>query len=378
MARARRDRIRIVGLAALRDDRFLVRAALEFDVPALAFADAQAARRAEAALAERGRGDVRVEGGPGAVARLAAMPEADLVVSAAWGAAGLEATLAALQAGHDVALANKESLVVGGELVVRLARARGARILPVDSEHSAAFQLWQERAHEIRRLWLTASGGPFFGRPRAEIERATPEEALRHPTWRMGDRITVDSATLFNKGLEVIEAHWLFGLPYDAIEVVVHPESRVHAIAELADGSFLAHVGPPDMRLPIQYALSWPERWSPPAEPEPPTAWGVFRFLPVDREAFPALELCYQAGRLGGTAPAALNAAKEEAVLAFLDGRIRLGEIVGTAEEALRRVPWRPATPAALEEADALARALARDRIARRAGYARREEEGPT
>lgn len=374
VARARRDRIRVVGLAALRDDAFLVEAARAFDVAALAFADAEAARRAEARLRSLGQGDVRVEGGPGAVARLAAWPEADLVVSAAWGAAGLEATLAALEAGHDVALANKESLVVGGELVVRLARARGARLLPVDSEHSAAFQLWQGRAHEIRRLWLTASGGPFHGRPRQELEQARPAEALRHPTWRMGARITVDSATLFNKGLEVIEAHWLFGLPYEAIEVVVHPESRVHAIAELKDGSFLAHVGPPDMRLPIQYALSWPERWEPAVEPEPPTGWGALRFQPVDREAFPALDLCYEAGRRGGTAPAALNAAKEEAVLAFLAGRIPLGEVVRTAEEALRRVAWRPATREALLLADAEARALARERIARCEGYARGEE----
>lgn len=371
IARAWPDRVQVVALAAETSDAFLVEAAREFGATLLALRDDEAAARARRAL---GRGDpagITVLAGDDGIRRVAAAPSADLVVSAAWGAAGLDATLAALEAGHDVALANKESLVAGGELVMSAARRTGARILPVDSEHSAAFQLLAAGGGNLRRLWITASGGPFRGRPPADLQGVTASEALRHPTWRMGERITIDSATLFNKGMEVIEAHWLFGLPYERIDVVVHPQSRVHAIAEWADGSFLAHAGPADMRLPIQYALSYPERWAPPLPPVPPSEWGTLAFEPVDREAFPALDLCYRAGIAGGTAPAVLNAAKEEAVLAFLSGRIPFTEIAETARIALGAHEPAPATSrAAVSRADAWARDLARRRIAELAGYA--------
>lgn len=244
--------------------------------------------------------------------------EVDLVVSAVVGAAGLRDTWAALEAGKTVALANKETLVVAGELVMNLARARGGRLLPVDSEHSAIFQALAGSPSAVERVVLTGSGGPFRGRTRKELEAATVEEALAHPTWRMGPKITVDSATLMNKALEVIEARWLFGLPPDRIEVIIHPESMVHSFVEFADGSVLAQVSPPDMRLPIQYALTYPERVSGPAKRLDWSSLSVFHFERPDRETFPALDLGYEVAARGGTAGAVLNAANEVAVDAFL------------------------------------------------------------
>ncbi|MBE3590213.1 MAG: 1-deoxy-D-xylulose-5-phosphate reductoisomerase [Firmicutes bacterium] len=366
VARLHADRLRVVAAAAQADDAFLAEVAEALSLEAVALDDEAAAERLAARLARQAP-RTRVFAGSEGVRRIAAWPAADMTVSAAWGAAGLDATLAALEAGKDVALANKESLVAGGELVMRAARRTGARILPVDSEHSAAFQLLAGREDELRRLWITASGGPFRGWTVEAMRRAAPEDALRHPTWRMGARITVDSATLFNKGLEVIEAHWLFGLDYDDIAVVVHPQSVVHALLELRDGSFLAHAGPPDMRLPIQHALSHPERWAPPVAPLPPDKWGILSFEAPDLEAFPALRLAYAAGRAGGTAPAVLNAAKEEAVLAFLDRRLAFTDIAACVAHVLAEHETGPAgTLEAVRRADAWARERARVWIAAR------------
>ncbi len=272
--------------------------------------------------------DVKASFGRDAIVALAQDPEADIVLSAIVGAAGLEATWAALDAGKTVALANKESLVVGGSLVMELSRRKGAPILPVDSEHSAIFQaLRSGKAGEVKKVVLTSSGGPFRGRGRRELENVTPEEALQHPTWRMGKKISIDSATLMNKALEVIEVRWLFDLEPSQIEVVVHPESIVHSIVEFVDGSAIAQLSPPDMRLPIQYALTYPDRirggcptldWS--------KVWEL-RFEPPDHETFPALGLGFEVARRGGTAGAALNAANEAAVARFLHGSLRFVDI---------------------------------------------------
>jgi 1-deoxy-D-xylulose-5-phosphate reductoisomerase len=289
--------------------------------------------------------------------------EPDIVLNGIVGAAGLSPTLAALERGLPVALANKESLVVGGDLVTAARARSGAPLIPVDSEHSALFQLMEgvPRARVAAGV-LTASGGPFRGRPADELEAVTAAEALRHPTWDMGGRITIDSATLMNKGFEVIEAHHLFGLGYDEIEVVVHPQSLVHAMLRLDDGSVLAHCGPPDMRVPIGYALRHP------APPPPRPAWDLtaapLEFEEPDEAAFPCLALARAAGREGGTAPAVLNAADEVAVAAFLDGRIGFMDIPRTVEAALAAVPRAPADELAVVlDADARARDAARAAI---------------
>ena len=253
----------------------------------------------------------------------ATLASVDIVVNAVVGAAGLDATLAALRAGKRVALANKETLVTAGELVTAAARAGGGEVVPVDSEHSAILQcLGRRPASDVRRLMLTASGGPFRGWTREQLERATVAEALRHPTWRMGRKITVDSATLANKALEVIEAHFLFGVPYDRIEVVVHPQSVVHSFVEFIDGSVLAQVGMPSMELPVLYALTHPERLPDDGvAPFDPVAASPLTFERVRADDFPALALGMAAGRAGGAAPAVFNAANEQAVALFLEGR---------------------------------------------------------
>lgn len=261
---------------------------------------------------------VELVASPDELARRVQAPEVDVVVSAVVGAAGLRGTWAALEAGKTVALANKETLVAAGQLVMDLVAAKGGRLLPVDSEHSAIFQAMAGAPAAVERVVLTGSGGPFRGRTRTELEGATVEQALAHPTWRMGPKITVDSATLMNKALEVIEARWLFGLPPDRIEVVIHPESMVHSFVEFADGSVLAQVSPPDMRLPIQYALTYPERLPGPAKRLDWSTLSAFHFERPDRETFPALDLGYEVARRGGTAGAVLNAANEAAVEAFL------------------------------------------------------------
>lgn len=283
----------------------------------------------------------------------------DIVLNALVGAAGLPPTLAALERGIPVALANKESLVAGGDLVAAVRARTGAMLVPVDSEHSALFQLLEGvDPVRVERAILTASGGPFRGRTADELRDVTPTDALAHPTWTMGSKITIDSATMMNKGLEVIEAHHLFGLTYDQIEVVVHPQSTIHAMVRLDDGSLIAHMGPPDMRVPIGHALRWPA--APPARAEMPLAGMALTFEEADPVAFPCLRLAREAGITGGTAPAILNAANEVAVAAFLDGRVGFMGIPEAVEAALNAVPAVAAdTLDAVLDADARARVVA-------------------
>ena len=287
--------------------------------------------------------------------------EPDVVLNAVVGFAGLPATLWALERGVTLALANKESLVAAGELALQARERGGGRLLPVDSEHSAAFQCLEGRAPEhIDSLVLTGSGGPFRGRTRDELEDVTPEEALAHPTWRMGPKITVDSATLANKGLELLEAHFLFGLSYERIEVVLQPTSIVHALVRFRDGATLAHLGYPDMRVPISFALTYPERAATPIAPLDFSQGLVLEFEPPDLETFPLLALARRAGEQGGTRPCAFNAANEVAVAAFLEGRLSFLGIGATVAEALAEVEGAPARDLDdLVEADAEARRLA-------------------
>ena len=302
--------------------------------------------------------------GPRALETAATRADVDIVLNAVVGAAGLDATLAALEAGKRVALANKESLVVGGALVLAAARRGGGEVVPVDSEHSAILQcLGGRAARDVRRLILTASGGPFREWPEARVAEATPADALRHPTWRMGRKITVDSATLANKALEVIEAHFLFGLPYDAIEVVVHPQSIVHSMVEFIDGSVVAQLGIPSMELPILYALTHPDRLEDGGVTRlDPVAASPLTFEPVRDSAFPALRLGIGAGRRGGAAPAVFNGANEEAVALFLDGRLRFAAIPAAIAAALEALGGVSATTRDdLVAADQAARQLVRE-----------------
>jgi 1-deoxy-D-xylulose-5-phosphate reductoisomerase len=331
------EELEVVGLAAASSWEPVVEQASGHGVAAIALADAEAAARAGSAW------DGRVLAGEEGIRELVAGSGADLVLNGIVGAAGLGPTIVALAEGIDVALANKESLVIGGELTMALAEATGARLLPVDSEHSALFQLVAGQAPgTIDRLVLTASGGPFRGR--TDLAGVSVEDALAHPTWRMGGRITIDSATLMNKGFEAIEAHHLFGVPYERIAVVVHPQSIVHSMIDLNDGSSLAHLGHPDMRVPISYALHYPER----ADVEVPrldlAAAGELTFEEPDPETFSCLRLAREAGRAGGTAPCVLNAADEVAVAAFLDGRIGFTAIGAAIERVLEEMPARPPT----------------------------------
>ncbi len=317
VVRAAGTRFRVVALAARRSAGQLAAQAREFRPPVVALADPAAA----ANLARDLPAGCRLEVGPEAVAELAAVADAEVVLNGVTGSVGLAPTLRALAAGRRLALANKESLIVGGELVTRLARP--GQIVPVDSEHSGLAQcLRGGRAEEVARLIVTASGGPFRGRQAAALATVTPEDALAHPTWDMGPVITINSATLMNKGLEVIEAHLLFGLPFERIEVVVHPQSLVHALVEFRDGATLAQLSLPDMRLPIGLALGWPQRSEAPIGRLDWSRALTLEFAPVDRATFPLLDLAVAAGRAGGTAPAVLNAANEEAVGAFLARRL--------------------------------------------------------
>jgi 1-deoxy-D-xylulose-5-phosphate reductoisomerase len=331
------DELQVVGLAAESSWEPLVEQAREHSVPAVALADAGAAGRA------RSSWDGRVLTGREGILELIGGGGVDLVLNGIVGAAGLEPTVAALSEGIDVALANKESLVIGGELTTALSEATGARLLPVDSEHSALFQLMGAAAPgTVERLVLTASGGPFRGR--TDLSAVTVEDALAHPTWRMGGRITIDSATLMNKGFEAIEAHHLFGVPYEQIEVVVHPQSIVHSLIDLNDGASLAHLGNPDMRVPISYALHYPERADVDVSRLDLAALGSLEFERPDRETFACLGLALEAGRAGGTAPCVLNAADEVAVAAFLEGRIAFTTIAEAVERVLEAIPVRPVT----------------------------------
>jgi len=291
--------------------------------------------------------------------------EPDIVLNAIVGFAGVQATLWALERGVTLALANKESLVAAGELAVSAHRRGGGLLLPVDSEHSALFQCLEGRAPEtVEELVLTASGGPFRGRSAAELEHVTIADALAHPTWSMGRKITVDSATLANKGLELIEAHWLFGIPYDRIDIVVHPTSIVHSLVRFRDGALLAHLGSPDMSVPISFALGYPDRPAVPVERLDLAAGLDLRFEAADTETFPLLPLARAAGERGGTYPCAYNAANEVAVAAFLDGRIGFPEIADTVADALERVDGAPARDLDdLVAADGEARRIAERRL---------------
>jgi 1-deoxy-D-xylulose-5-phosphate reductoisomerase len=329
------EELQVVGLAAGSDFESVVAQAREHGVPAIALADPEAAERA------RGAWSGRVLAGEEGVRELISESGPDLVLNAIVGAAGLASTIVALTEGIDVALANKESLVIGGELVTALAEATGVRLLPVDSEHSALHQLiGAEAPGTVEKLVLTASGGPFRGH--TDLSGVSVEDALAHPTWAMGGRITIDSATLMNKGFEAIEAHHLFGVPYERIDVVVHPQSLVHSLIQLNDGSSLAHLGYPDMRVPISYALHFPER----ADVDVPqldlAAAGELTFERPDLETFACLRLALAAGAKGGTAPCVLNAADEVAVAAFLAGRIPFTGIAAVIERVLEEMSPAP------------------------------------
>jgi 1-deoxy-D-xylulose-5-phosphate reductoisomerase len=363
-------RFRVVALAAGRNVGQLAEQ-VERHRPALVAVEDEA--RAEELLAElRGRGVAapRVETGEAGLVAVATHAEAGCVVSATVGAVGFVPTLRALEAGKRVALANKETLVIAGELMTRAARETGAEILPVDSEHNALHQcLRGERREEVRRLILTASGGPFRTKTARAMEEATVEEAMRHPTWSMGAKITIDSATLMNKGLEVIEARWLFGFGADEIEIVVHPESVVHSMIELVDGSVIAQLGVTDMRHAIQYALTYPERHACRELPRLDlTKLSALHFEAPDTERFPCVGLAYRALRQGGTLPAAMNAANEEAVGAFIGGGLRLTDIPRVIERVMDAHDVRPVTDLnVVLEVDREARARARVEIAQAA-----------
>ena len=357
------DRFKVLGLGAGSSHELLVGQVREFRPPIVAIADEKAASQLTAKLG--GIRGVQILSGPAAMETLARESEADMVLNAMVGSVGLTPSLAALQSGKMLALANKESLVVGGELIMDLVKGEPDRLVPVDSEHSGLAQcLRGERRDDLRRVVITASGGPFRGWTRAELAKASVKEALAHPTWNMGPKITIDSATLMNKGLEVIEAHYLFGLDYNLIDVVVHPESIIHAMAEFADGSMIAQLAAADMRLPIQLALAFPDRLPTGIRGLDLTAVSLLSFEELDREAFPAVDLAYRAGRLGATYPAALNAANEVAVMAFLGGKIGLVQIPEVVMVVLdEHTPAKVVSEVALDRADRWARSRAAEII---------------
>ncbi len=352
------DKLSVVALACGRRVDQMIEDAREFGVRSVAIGADDAP---EPTLPTDG---IDVGRGMDDVVALVNLPEVDLVVNALVGAAGLRASLAAIEAGKVLALANKESLVVGGDLI--MPRTTPQTLLPIDSEHGAIYQCLVGEAHEeVNCLWVTASGGPFRGRTRDELAHITPAQALAHPTWHMGPKITIDSSTLMNKGLEVIEAHHLFNMPYDRIKVVVQPQSAIHSMVEFVDGSVKAHLGTTDMRIPIQYALSYPERWEAPVEPLDFTQIGKLEFYPADTDTFRCLALARQAGAEGGTLPCAMNAANEVAVAAFLAGELAYLSIADAVEHTM--LAHENAPVESLEQlaaVDAAARAHARAFVA--------------
>lgn len=344
------------ALAAHSSVELLEEQARRFRPQLVAAVDLDAAAQLKVRLADT---PIRVVGGQQGLLEAAALPQADTVVTAIVGIAGLAPTLAAIDAGKRIALANKETLVCAGQLVMGRAKEKGVSILPVDSEHSALFQCLEgNRREEVKRLILTASGGPFFGKSRTELEGVTRDQALKHPNWSMGAKITIDSATLMNKGLEFIEAMRLYNMPPEQISIVVHRESIVHSLVEYRDGAVLAQLGAPDMRLPIQYALTWPERLPGPADTLDLLTCGPLHFAAPDLETFPCLALAIQAAKTGGTAPAVLNGANEEAVGRFLKGEIGFYDIPRLVEAALAQT--------AVTEADSLEAIYAADAAGRR------------
>ena len=356
----RSEELELIGLSAERSWEALVEQARAHGVGRIALVDEDAAARA----AEAWRNG-EVLSGPEGLVRLVVESGADLVLNALVGSAGLGPTVATLGEGIDLALANKESLVVGGELVSALAEATGAQIVPVDSEHTALHQLLAgQPPGAVERLTITASGGPFRGRTRAELQDVTVEQALAHPTWAMGSMNTIGSATLMNKGLELMEAHHLFGTPYERIDVVVHPQSLVHGLVQLADGAMLAHIGPRDMRVAISYALHGGESVELPIAPLNLVSVGELTFEAVDEDAFPCLGLARAAAQAGGTAPCVLNAANEVAVYAFIEGRLAFNGIPAVIERTLSALPAAPVRAfESLYEADREAREVAGEAV---------------
>jgi 1-deoxy-D-xylulose-5-phosphate reductoisomerase len=337
VADAHPDRIRVVALAAGENVRKVVEQIVRHEPGAVAMATSAALERVRRDLTRAGRAlpDTAACGSEGLIA-VATHPDADLVLFASSGTAGLDAALAAIDAGKTIALANKEILVMAGSIVMERARRRGVPVLPVDSEHNAIHQCLHGRPPgEIRRLILTASGGPFRALPLAQLQHVTPDDALRHPTWRMGQKITIDSATLMNKGLEVIEAHWLFEVGPRQIDVIVHPQSIVHSMVELVDGSIIAQLGVTDMQLPIQYAFSYPERWPSPLPPLDLTRAGRLEFEAPDTDRFPCLRLAFRALDGHPGLPIVLNAANEIAVAEFLQGRLGFADIPNVVERTM-------------------------------------------
>ena len=357
---------RVVALAAGRNTEKLAEQIVKFKPELVACESEEVAvalRREISKLKVQSSNFPEILTGEAGLVAVATHEKAETVVSATVGAVGFVPTLRAIEAGKRIALANKETLVMAGELMTRAARLSGAEILPVDSEHNALHQcLRGESAKEVKRLILTASGGPFRSKTREEIENATREEALNHPNWKMGDKITIDSATLMNKGLEVIEAHWLFGFPVDRISVIVHPQSVIHSMIEMVDGSVIAQLGVTDMKHAIQYALTYPARQAGCLEPLDFTRHAQLTFEEPDFERFPCLRLAYDALRIGGTMPAVLNAANEIAVQAFLDGKIRLSDIPRIIEAVMSEHAPQPASSLeAILAGDVWARARAND-----------------
>ena len=351
------EMFRVAVLAANTSDKKLEAQIEEFRPELAVLADEAAAARLKA----RYKGATKILGGEDGLVAAAVFPAVDMVVTSLMGFAGLAPTLAAIRAGKNIALANKETLVAAGELVRREASAHGTAILPVDSEHSALFQCLQgEKRETVESLILTASGGPFRGRRKESLAGVSIGDCLKHPTWSMGRKITVDSATLVNKGLEVIEAHWLYDMPYDKIKVVIHPQSIVHSMVAFQDGAVMAQLGVPDMRLPIQYALTYPERMASTLARLDFARLGALTFEEPDMKTFRGLAIAIEAGRAGGTAPCVMNAANEIAVAAFLDGSIGFLDIYDIIEQALSARSVRPAESfEILREEDAWARAYA-------------------
>ena len=358
--------LKVVSLAAHSNITRLEEQIREFSPEFAVCFDEEAAKALKISVADC---PVRIGAGMEGLCEAASLSGADMILNSVVGMIGLRPTLEAIQAGKDVALANKETLVAGGALVMEAAKKQNVKILPVDSEHSAIFQCLQGRppkendpeGRALERLILTASGGPFFGKSREELEQVTPEQALRHPNWDMGAKVTIDSATMMNKGLEIIEAAWLFHMPADKIDVVVHRESVVHSLIEYCDYSVIAHLGVPDMRVPIQYALTWPGRAPSPVKRLSLTEYGALHFALPDEETFRCLAACKKALRRGGLAPAAANGANEEAVKQFLDGKLSFLGIGDAVTEAMER--QKDAACDSLEsilEADAAAREFVR------------------
>ncbi len=357
------DLFRVVGLSTRGNTILLKEQAKKIKPLSVAVADINAALKLSVEIGAIG---AQLLGGPEGIINLCRLAEADTVVNALVGSVGLKPTLATLEEGKNLLLSNKESLVVGGEIVTKLAKEKKVMITPIDSEHSAIFQcLRGERESQVKKIIITGSGGPFRGRKKKDLKNVTVEEALAHPRWKMGTKITIDSATLMNKGLEVIEAHFLFDVDYDSIKVVIHPQSIVHSLVEFVDGSVLAQLGPTDMRLPIQYALTYPERVPSPVTAIDLAELGELDFEEPDLETFPCLKFAYEAGKAGKTYPAVLNVANEEAVEAFLTERIGFLDISEIVYKALERHKGFEPDLTILEEAQMWAREKAQEEIER-------------